>query len=119
MNYLEELKSLGADVDEGLDRVMGDEDLYTMMLGMFVGNVEENAITAADFDGPDLEELIKKVHSLKGITGNLALTPLFTGYTEILGQLRAKQAAEGKAGYEKLLPVQSAILDCIRSHQGA
>lgn len=119
MTYLEELKSLGADVDEGLDRVMGDEDLYTMMLGMFVGTVEENAFALDDFGAGDLEELIKKVHSLKGITGNLALTPLFTGYTEILGQLRAGQAAQGRAGYEKLLPVQTSILDCIRRHQGA
>lgn len=119
MSFMEELKSLGADVDEGLDRVMGDEDLYTMMLGMLQGTLEENHIELEDFDGGDLEELIKKVHSMKGITGNLALTPLFTGYTEILGQLRAGQAKQGKAGYEKLLPVQTAILDCIQRNQGA
>lgn len=120
MSFMDELKSLGADVDEGLDRVVGDEELYTMMLGMFQGTLEENHIDLAEFDaGGDLEELIKKVHSLKGITGNLALTPLFTGYTEILGQLRAGQAKQGKAGYEKLLPVQTAILDCIQRNQGA
>lgn len=119
MNYMEELKGLDVNIDEGLDRVMGDEDLYTMMLGMFLGTVEENSVTLEDFDNEDLDGLIRRIHSLKGTTGNLALTPLFTGYTEILGQLRAGQAAEGKADYEKLLPVQAAILDCIRRHQGA
>lgn len=118
MNYLEELKSLGVNVEEGLDRVMGDQELYTMMLGMVLGAVEENSVAPEDFDARDLDGLIGRVHSLKGTTGNLALTPLFHGYTEILGQLRAGQAAEGKAGYEKLLPVQAAILDCIRRHQG-
>ena len=119
MNLMEELKSMGADVEEGLDRVMGDHDLYNMMLGMFLDAVKEHAIALEDFDAGDMEGLIKKVHTLKGTTGNLALTPLFDGYTEILGLLRAGKAAEGKAGYEKLLPVQVAVIDCIRRHQGA
>lgn len=119
MDFMEELRGLGADVDEGLDRVMGDRDLYTMMLGMFQGTVDENAVSLEDFDAGDLEELTKRIHSLKGITGNLALTPLFNRYTEILGQLRAGQAKEGKAGYEQLMPIQDAFLDCIQRHQGA
>lgn len=119
MNFLDELKALGADVDEGLDRVVGDQDLYTMMLGMFVDAAAENAVRPEDFDGGDLDGLIKKIHSLKGITGNLALTPLFDGYTEILGQLRSGEAAAGKAGYQKLMGVQAAFLECIQRHQGA
>lgn len=119
MNLTEELKSLGADVQEGLDRVMGDQDLYEMMLGMFLSSVAENSIAPEDFDAADLDGLIKKVHTLKGITGNLALTPLFDGYTEALGLLRAGRPGEGKAAYEKLVPVQTAMIDCIRRHQTA
>lgn len=119
MNLMEELKALGADVEEGLERVMGDRDLYDMMLGMFLGSVKEYAVSPEDFEAGDLDELIKKVHTLKGITGNLALTPLFNGYTEILGLLRAGQAGEGRTGYEKLLPVQTAIIECIQRHQAA
>lgn len=119
MSFMEELKDLGADVEEGLDRVVGDQELYQMMLGMFQGTVEENAVALEDFDAGDLDGLIKRIHSLKGITGNLALTPLFRGYTEILGQLRAGQAKEGKAGYEKLMPLQTAFIECIQRHQDA
>lgn len=119
MNLLEELKALGANVEDGLDRVMGDHDLYDMMLGMFLGSVEEHAFTPEDFDAADLDALIKQVHTLKGITGNLALTPLFNGYTEILELLRGGRAGEGRAAYEKLLPVQAAVIDCIRRHQSA
>lgn len=119
MNLTEELKSLGADVQEGLDRVMGDRDLYEMMLGMFLSAVEEHSIAPADFDAEDLDGLIKRVHALKGITGNLALTPLFDGYTETLGLLRAGQPGKGRAAYEKLLPAQAAIIECIRRHQTA
>lgn len=119
MSLTEELKSLGADVEEGLDRVMGDQDLYNMMLGMFLGAVEEHAIAPEEFDAGDLDGLIKKVHTLKGVTGNLALTPLFDGYTETLVSLRAGEAEKARAGYEKLLPVQAAVIDCIRRHQTA
>ena len=117
MSMINELKAMGLDVDEGLDRVMGDEDLYTMMLGMFVDSVRDNAIEASDFDKADLDGLIKRVHTLKGVTGNLAITPLFEGYNQALVLLRAGNAKAAKAEYEKLLPAQADILDCINKNR--
>jgi len=117
MNLIDELKSLGADVNEALDRVMGDQDLYVMMLGMFLSSVAENPISPEDFDAGDLDSLTKRVHTLKGVTGNLGLTPLFNGYTESLGLLRAGDGKAAKEVYNKLLPVQTAVIDCIQRHQ--
>lgn len=119
MNLMENLKALGVNVDEGLDRVMGDASLYEMMLGMFVDSVRDNPISAGDFDGAGLDDLIKRVHTLKGMTGNLSLTPLFNGYNQALILLRAGNAAGAKAEFEGLLPVQAQILDCIKQNQGA
>ena len=119
MSLIEDLNALGVDTAEGLERVMGDSDLYNMMLGMFVDAIQSSAITAADFDGANLEELTRKVHTLKGTTGNLALTPLFKAYNEALGLLRDGKAAQAKAVYERMLPVQVKILDCISRHNGA
>lgn len=117
MSLIDELKGLGANVDEALDRVMGDQDLYVMMLGMFLSSVAENDVKAEDFDAADLEDLTKRVHTLKGVTGNLGLTPLFDSYTETLGRLRAGDGKAAKAMYEKLLPVQASIIECIQKHQ--
>ena len=117
MSLIEELNALGADTDEGLDRVMNDKDLYTMMLGMFVDAIQSNPITLEEFGGAELDGLIKKVHTLKGTTGNLSLTPLFNGYNETLVLLRAGQPAQAKARFEQTLPVQEKMLDCIRKHQ--
>lgn len=114
MKYAENLKALGVNVKEGLDRVMGDEEMYEMMLGMFVDMINDANIQLEDFDGNDLDNLIKQVHMLKGTTGNLSLSPLFDGYTETLGLLRDGKPKEAKAVYEKMLPVQSDILDCIK-----
>lgn len=119
MSLTEALKGLGVDVNEGLDRVMGDSSLYEMMLGMFVDTVRDNPVSPEDFDGTSLEELIKRVHMLKGVTGNLALTPLFNGYNQSLVLLRAEQAAQAKTEFERILPLQAEIIDCIKRYQGA
>lgn len=119
MSLIEELKDLGVDVAEGLDRVMGDNDLYEMMLGMFTDAVNSNPVSLEEFAGDSLDGLIGRIHTLKGITGNLAMTPLFTEYTQTLVLLRAGQPEEARAKYEGLLPVQAAILDCIRRHTNA
>ena len=114
MKSAESLKALGINVEEGLDRVMGDEELYEMMLGMFIDMINDANIKLEDFDGDNLDDLIRNVHTLKGTTGNLSLTPLFEGYQETLGLLRDNKPKEAKAVYEKMLPIQSDILDCIK-----
>ena len=119
MNVIDALKNLGVDVSEGLDRVMGDVSLYEMMLGMFVDSVRDNPVALEEFDQGDLEGLIKKIHMLKGGTGNLGRGPLFNGYNQALVLLRGGQAAQAKAEFAKVLPTQTAVLDCIRQYQGA
>lgn len=118
MKCKQELENLGVDVDEGLDRVMGDESLYEMMLGMFLDTINESPIEMGEFDSEDRDELIRKVHTLKGTTGNLSLTPLFDGYVEVLGLLRGNQPKEAKAAMEKLIPLQAKIVECIEQNQG-
>lgn len=119
MSLTESLKNLGANVDEGLDRVMGDASLYEMMLGMFVDSVRDNPIGLEEFDGADLADLTKRIHMLKGVTGNLAITPLFNGYNQSLVLLREGQAAKAKEVFAQMLPVQTEIIDCIKRFKGA
>lgn len=116
MSLTEELKALGADTEEGLERVMGDGPLYEMMLGMFIDTLRDNPIALEEFEGDDPEALIRKVHLLKGTTGNLALTPLFTGYNTALQLLREGAAEAAKAEFERILPVQEQFVACIKSH---
>ena len=118
MEFFDELRSLDVNVDEGLERVMGDGELYAMMLDMFVTAIDTTPIQPEEFDGASLDGLIGKVHTLKGTTGNLSIQPLFTRYTQSLGLLREGKSAEAKAVYLELLPFQEKILDCIKKHQG-
>lgn len=118
MNYFEELRELGVDVNTGLERVMDDEAFYEMTLDMFIDSVYENPIELTDFEAEDLEALTGRIHILKGLTGNLEMTPLFTGYMQALEFLRMNQPWEARREYEQLLPVQEAIIKCIKRHMG-
>jgi HPt (histidine-containing phosphotransfer) domain-containing protein len=115
---IEELKKLGLNAKEGLERVLGDEELYEMMLGMFLDSVQDNPVSPKDFMGEEQEELIKRVHTLKGVAGNLAITPLFKGYTRTLEFLRAGQPKQAQEEYERISLLQEEILACIRRHTG-
>lgn len=117
MEFMDELESLGVDVKEGMDRVMGDESLYTMMLGMFVDTVKTSPISPEDFKSGDLTGLTERVHTLKGTTGNLSILPLFTRYTEMLGLLRGGQPEEAEKVFEKTMNIQNNIINCIQRHQ--
>lgn len=119
MDLMDELEGLGVDVKEGLERVVGDESLYRMMLGMFVDMVGANPIQERDFDGEDCKELSGRVHALKGVAGNLSIHPLFTKYSEILALLREGKQGEAKVAFAQVGPIKDSIVDCIRRNGNA
>ena len=117
MDYRNELENLGLNVAEGIDRVMGDEDFYETMLGIFVDTVNENPISLEDFTEDNVDNMASQVHMMKGMCGNLSITPLFDSYMEALGLLRGGKPKEARAVMEKLLPIQEKIVACINEHR--
>lgn len=82
MLTIEKLRAFGANVDEGLQRCVNNETFYLKLV--------EKAIRDPAFDGlkeaaekGDVERGFELAHALKGVTANLALTPLFTPISEI------------------------------------
>lgn len=115
MSLFEELKSLGVNIDEGLARINGNEKLYTRLLGTFVKSIDANYI-APDFDESDLNPSIEKTHAIKGMSGNMSITPLYEAYTKIVDLLRKGDAKEAKSILADVLPVQERIVACIKKH---
>jgi len=117
MDLLEELKELGVNTDEGVQRLMGNVSLYERMLGTFTKLIKETSVKAEDFDCDDCAEIIEKTHALKGASGNLSIMPVYDAYTEIVNLLRQGKTSEAREHYEKILPVQTEILNCIEKHK--
>ena len=70
------LEQAGIDVDEALERVMGNEMLLDRLLGMFLDDAQHANLHAA-VEAHDQDAAIAAVHSLKGTGGNLSIKPLF------------------------------------------
>lgn len=115
MGLLEELKDLGANIDEGLERLGGNQALYERLLGSFLKTMETHRL-AADFDAGDLAGAIEKTHAIKGTSGNLSITPLYEAYTDIVALLREEKPEEAREVLVKILPVQEEIIQCIRRY---
>lgn len=113
-DMLNELKSLGVNVEEGMKRLMNNEALYVKMLGKFLDAVKNTNVMAC-FESGDLEAAVSKAHNLKGVTGNLSITPLYKGYTDVVALLRAGKPDEARAALEELLPTQEKIVECINN----
>lgn len=115
MSLFEELKGLGVDVDGGLKRINGNEKLYTKLLGSFTKSINTYHV-GADFDGTDYNETIEKAHAIKGVSGNLSITPIYEAYTKIVDLLRAGKPEEARPILEQVLPIQEEIISCIEKH---
>lgn len=115
MSLLEELNGMGVNVDEGVERLMGNSALYEKMLGSFA-EMMRSAFVQPDFDISDYTEIIEKAHALKGAAGNLSITPVYEAYSEIVSLLRSNQPEQAKFVLEKIQPVQDEIIKCIERH---
>ena len=97
MLTIDKLRSYGANVEEGLARCMNNEAFYLKLVNMAVDDAGfERLRTAVESDNQ--KESFEAAHALKGMLGNLSLTPLFTPASELTEMLRA----EGKGDAAEL-----------------
>ena len=109
MITVEQLKDMGVDTNEGLTRCMNNESFYFRMIKM--------GLSDKHFD--ELETLLQKddraaafesAHALKGVLGNLALTPLYKPMAEITELLRAKKEADYNTMYAVVKETREKLL---------
>ena len=87
MLSIDVLRRFGANVDEGLERCLGDEEFY---LELVPGALEESYYRSIEdlVKAGDTKQAFEVAHSLKGILANLALTPILNPVSEITEGLR-------------------------------
>lgn len=88
MLTVDKLRTYGADVDKGLTLCMDNEDFYLRMVNMLLNESSFCDLEKA-LEKNDLEEAFRAAHTLKGVCGNLSLTPLYEKVVEITELLRS------------------------------
>ncbi len=109
MITIEELKNLGADVQTGLARCVGKEDLYLKLVSMGLGDVKFEELETA-LQTQNLDKAFELCHALKGVIGNLALTPMFEALSSLTEKLRNHEAADYSAMYLDIMFLRSKFL---------
>ncbi len=114
MSLIDQLSDLGCDVNDAIGRFMNNTSLYERMLKKLPAAVESSPVMPLIESG-DFGTAEANAHTLKGVTGNLSITPLYEGYTDIVNFLRKGDSAKAKEIMEGLLPVQEKIMECINN----
>lgn len=93
MLTIDALKQFGADTEDGLSRCMGNEAFYFKLIGKVIDDKNfaslEEAIASKNYDAA-----FEIAHSMKGVLGNLALTPIYDPVCEMTELLRARKDAD-------------------------
>ena len=88
MMTVADLKQFGADTDDGLKRCMNNESFYLRLVKIAANDAGYNNLKNA-IDNNDAKTAFEEAHKLKGVLGNLSLTPLYKPVCEITEITRA------------------------------
>ena len=89
MITLADLRRYGADTERGLATCMGNEALYLRLVGMIPAEANFDKLQGALQSG-DLDGAFEAAHALKGVLGNLSLTPMYQVCSEMTELLRVR-----------------------------
>ncbi len=109
---LDDLRTLGVNVDEGIDRCLGNEAFYLQMLDRALDDPKFEKLGKA-ISNPDLDEAFELAHALKGVAANLSLTALHNSLSVITDKLRDRTQMDYTDMYESVMK-NKADLDAIR-----
>lgn len=109
MLTIEKLQGYGINTKEGLARCMGMEKFYFRMLGMGLKNDSFEKLGKALEDN-NFEEAFEQAHALKGVVGNLAITPIYEPLAEMTEMLRAKKDADYLTMYKPIKEMRDKLV---------
>ena len=109
MLSIETLTEFGVNTKEGLTRCMNNEKFYFKMIKMGLASDQFDKLGAA-LENNKLDEAFEAAHALKGVLGNLALTPVYNPLAEMTELLRAGKSEDYVTMYKPILELRNKLL---------
>lgn len=109
MITIEKLQAMGVNTKEGLARCMNKEDFYLKMIKIGIANEQFDELEKA-LAANDLVKAFDAAHALKGVTGNLAITPIYNPLNRLTEMLRAKMNANYTLIYKPIKDARDRLL---------
>jgi len=114
-DLIEEMRVLGANVDEALKRMNNNKALYERMLVKFK-DMLKNSTAVLDSDESQCEDLIEVTHAIKGASGNMSVVTIYEAYSQIVCLLRAGELQQAREQIKEIRPFQEKIISCIEKY---
>lgn len=96
-----ELEEWGCAVKETKERLLQDDERYILYLKRLVCGKEHQQISSLLIDG-EYDEAYKLVHTQRGVTANLGLTPLYQSLSLLMEKLKAQKYEECMEEYRQV-----------------
>ncbi|MCP1101422.1 HPt (histidine-containing phosphotransfer) domain-containing protein [Aequitasia blattaphilus] len=107
---LTKLTNYGADVNAALERFGGDASLFETCFYMLIED-ENFANLGKYMKEKNYEEAFKCAHALKGVVGNLEITPLYQSISSLVESLRAQNYEDIDSIYHQIETDYQSLLD--------
>jgi len=102
MITLEALRQYGADTATGMNRCMNNEGFYLRLVNLALADKNFDKLAAA-LEAGDGKAGFEAAHALKGVLGNLSLTPLVEPVSALTELLRSGGSTEEAAALSREL----------------
>lgn len=109
MLTIEALNSFGVDTKDGLNRCMNNETIYLQLVGMALADASFDKLALA-VEANDKDAAFEAAHALKGVMGNLSLTPLYSVTSDMTELLRARKEADYQAYLAQILHMRAELV---------
>ena len=109
MLTLDALRACGANTAEGLGRCMNNEAFYLRLVNMALDDASFQKLSDAVAAG-DKRAGFEAAHSIKGVLGNLALTPIYAPVAEMTELLRAAAVADYQSCLNRILAARDQMI---------
>ncbi|MBQ7989556.1 MAG: Hpt domain-containing protein [Oscillospiraceae bacterium] len=107
---IDSLKAYGADTDEGLARCMNMADFYLKMVNMAIAE-DKVSVLRSQLEQGDLDAAFETAHAMKGVWGNLSVTPMYDAVSRITELLRGRTQTD----YSPLMDEISSLYDKLKA----
>ena len=111
------LENSGIDVEDVLERFMGNEKLMERFLKKFIDDPHFPLLFEA-FDQQDYEKAFQEAHTLKGVCGNLSMTTLFEQVSFLVECLRVQDHTKAKEQLFKIKENHEKIIETLKEIYG-
>ncbi len=113
----ETLRQFGANVSEGVARCLGDEEFY---IDLVKSTIPDERIDELDrlIAEKNYDKAFEIAHALKGMYGNISITPIYDPIAEMTDLLREKKDVDYSSFIAKAKEQKRKLVEIANSRRG-